>query len=309
MCTKDPSISNSKTLFPAWFVEYQGALTTIIKEEPKPDLWAASCDLLFGEEEWKDGEYDSTARSKPIVADNEQKRKAYRTLLECNCAGLSLSDKIYHVTTVAWLNEARRRNGFILSRPGDWSVNWEDTAFKTLLKESQSQGQPSYAELAEAYMKYSYGMCWSLDIDNGIVIDMMKRKHPCEDIAIISSTAEKLLSAYITDNLSARGCFLVKMNYSSGGNLKAARIDPTDLGSGDAGTSVHHETITNTHNKFKAQNEVRLIVEDCSNDLQKTTLVYQNCKTGETENKLIKHVDLDSIITSVKVVKNEYILF
>ena len=303
------SIADTKAIRPIWFAEYQEALATILMEDSEPDHWSASCDILFGEEEWKDGEYDSTAQSKPIVANNEHKQNAYRTLLECNCVGLNLSNQIYHVTTVAWLNEARKRNGFILSRPGDWSVNWEDTAFKTLLKESQPQGQQSYAELAEAYMKYSYGMCWSLDVDNGNVIGMMKRKHPREDIAIISSTAEKLLSAYVTDNLSARGCHLIRMNYSSGSNLKAARIDSADLESGDVGTSVHHEAIANTHNKFKTQNEVRLIVEDCPNDLKKTTLVYKNYETGKAENKLIKHVDLDSIITSIKVVKNEYTLF
>ena len=309
MCMKDSANTASKTALPTWFVECQEALATTPQEEPTLNNWAENYDLLFGEEEWKDGECDSTAQSKPIVADNEQKLKAHRALLECNCVGIGLSDQIYHVTTVAWLNEARKRNGFMLSRPGDWSVVWEDTAFKTLLRKSQSQGPQSNVDLVEAYMKYSYGMCWSLDGDNKNVIDMMKRKHPCENIAIVSSTAEKLLGAYITDNLSARGCFLIKMNYLPGNNLKTKTIDASDLILGDAGTSVHHESTANTHVKFKAQNEVRLIVEDCPNDLQKTSVVYRNYKTGKTENKLIKQVDLDSIITSVKVIKNEYLLF
>lgn len=293
-----------------WLDECQNALSMIIsKDGGELDPWITNYEILFGEEEWKDSDFNSVAKSKPITQDTEDKRKAYRALLQCNCIGVDLADPIFHVTTMAWLNEARKRNGFVLSRPRGWSVSWEDTMFKSLSMQAQKQGK-KYAELlVEAYMKYSYSMCWSLDADNGNVLEMAKRKHPGEDIVVISSTAEKLLSAYITDNLSVRGCFLSKMQYSTGNHLKSNELDMTELDSGDVGTAMHHESITITHKKFEAQNEVRLIVEDCPNDLRKTTMTYRNYATNKQEEMLIKHVDLDSIITSVKIIKNEYVIF
>ena len=293
-----------------WLDECQNALSMIMsKDGGEPDPWITNYGILFGEEEWKDSDYNSVAKSKPIIQDTEDKRKAYRALLRCNCIGVDLTDQLFHVTTMAWLNEARKRNGFVLSRPRGWSVSWEDTMFKSLSLQAQKQGK-KYAELlVEAYMKYSYSMCWSLDADNGNVLEMAKRKHPGEDIVVISSTAEKLMSAYITDNLSALGCFLSKMQYSTGNHLKSIALDMAELDSGDVGTAMHHESITNTHKKFETQNEVRLIVEDCPNDLNKTTITHHNYATSKQEEMLIKHVDLDSIITSVKIMKNEYVIF
>lgn len=293
-----------------WLDECQNALSMIIsKGGGEPDPWITNYGILFGEEEWKDLDFDSSVKSKQIPKDTEDKRKAYRALLQCNCIGVDLADPIFHVTTMAWLNEAKKRKGFVLSRPRGWSVSWEDTIFKSLLAQAKNQGSEYAKLLVEAYMKYSYSMCWSLDADNGNVLEMAKRKHPGEDIVVISSTAEKLMSAYITDNLSARGCYLSKMQYSAGNHLKSIGLDVAELDSGDVGTAMHHESITITHKKFEAQNEVRLIVEDCPNNLRKTTMTYHNYTTNEQEEMLIKHVDLESIITNVKIIKNEYVIF
>lgn len=80
-----------------------------------------------------------------------------------------------------------------------------------------------------------------------------------------------------------------------------------DLMFGDAGTDVHHESISKTIDKYQSQDEVRLIFEDCLECSDKTLIKIVNTMSGREEIKLIKHIDLRMVITSIRVAENDYL--
>ena len=293
---------------PQWYLDYRESWKQVSYEEYGLDSWQTAYDELFGEAD----EGDSfSPRRLPIAfpIEDRAKRKTFETILKNNSCGLALDTTIFHYTTSAYLNEAVKRGGFILSQPKDWSVQWEDSVFKNRLKELQRKSkEPTIPSLlANSYMRDSYGMCWTLNDDNPCIAAMFKRKHASESIVVISSTVKQLLSAYMTDNLSVRSCFLIKMRYCSEKKLRESVVDPEDLFIGDFGTDVHHNSIAVTANKFVDQNEVRLIVEDSQSLSDKTIIQIRNQSSGHTETKLVKHVDFASIINSVRVFPNEYL--
>lgn len=291
---------------PKWFYEYAAALKCIKYPVNACASWSIYHDVLFPEAEWGALDIGSLAMARPIDIKNlnDKQRTAYEEILRYKCVGIDLDAPLYHFTTFANLNEAVRRGGFILSQPRDWSVNWEDTAFKNLLNRDGTQDD--IRRLANAYIKDSYGMCWTLDDGNENILEMVRRKHPNESIVLLSTTARKLLEVYIIDSISILSCSLVKIEYLSGNELRKKSVSPDDLQSADVGTDVHHDSISKTINKYAAQNEARLIVEDCLNYSRKTNISVTNHETGQDEVKLIKHVDLSSAINSIRVLPNDY---
>lgn len=293
---------------PKWFNEYAAALKCIEYPVDAYASWGVYYDVLFPEAKWGASDIGSLAVARPIDIRNlnDKQCNAYENILRCKCVGVNLDAPLYHFTTFANLNEAVNRGGFVLTQPRDWSVNWEDTAFKNLLKQDGAPGD--IRQLVNAYIRDSYGMCWTLDGGNENILEMSRRKHPGESILLLSTTARKLLRAYITDNFSVRACSLVKIVYLSGSELRKKSVSPDDLQSADVGTDVHHASISKTIDKYAAQDEVRLIVEDCSNYSRKTNISVTNHETGQDEVKLIKHVDLSSAINSIRVLPNDYMV-
>ena len=290
---------------PEWFTEYKMALSQI-DSAGFSESWNQSYDTLFGELEWSDDDVNSIVKQRKIEFDslNEKQKKAYEQILKCKCAGINLDTPIYHYATFSYLNEAIKRGGFLLSQPKEWSVNWEDTAFKNLQKNAKLTDTE---ELVNVYLKNSYGMCWTLNGDNENILEMEKRKHPGESIVIIASTVRRLLRAYITDNISIRACSMAKIEYLPRRDLKEKNVSPNDLQFGDAGTDVHHYSISRTIDKYQAQDEVRLIFEDCQECCDKTLITIVNKVSGREEIKLIKHIDLRMVITSIRVAENDYL--
>lgn len=297
--------SGNRMELPEWFTEYKKALSQIDGADFSGS-WNQSYDTLFGELEWSDDDVNSIVEQRKIEFDsfNEKQKKAYEQILECKCAGINLDTPIYHYTTFSYLNEAIKMGGFLLSQPKDWSINWEDTIFKNLQKSAKST---EAEELVNAYLKYSFGMCWTLNGDNENILEMERRKHPGESVVIIESTVRKLLSAYITDNISIRACSVVRMKYLPGKDLRGGKVSSDDLMFGDAGTDVHHESISKTIDKYQSQDEVRLIFEDYQECCDKTLITIVNKMYGREEIKLIKHIDLRMVITSIRVAENDYL--
>lgn len=290
---------------PEWFTEYKMALSQIDNADFN-ESWSQSYDTLFGELEWSDDDVNSIVKQRRIEFDrlSVKQKKAYEQILECKCAGINLDTPIYHYTTFSYLNEAIKRGGFLLSQPKEWSVNWEDTAFKNLQKNAKSTDTE---ELVNVYLKNSYGMCWTLTGDNENILEMEKRTHPGESIVIIASTVRRLLRAYITDNISIRACYVAKIEYLPRRDLKKKNVSPNDLQFGDAGTDVHHESISKTIDEYQSQEEVRLIVEDSPECSDKTFITIVNKVFEREEIKLIKHIDLRMVITSIRVAENDYL--
>ena len=292
----------------SWFLECRKALQKVMRKKTSNN-WGYWYDVLFPEQEWKDSD-PLPARMCSRLIDfksltNNQK-KAYENILKYKCIGLDLDTPLYHYTTLGYLNEAIRHGGFLLSLPKDWSVNWEDTKFKNTIRSGKDITALGKG-VGEGLMNYSYAMCWSLDENNHGLLERVKKNHPGEPVVILESNARKLLSAYITDNLSVLACSLVRMKYLRNKQMKELMLSFDDLQFGDAGTEAHHDSISMTNIKFSQQKEVRLIYEVDFQHVTGTTVTMENHKTNKRSKKLIVQIDLRSAINSVRVVANDYL--
>lgn len=233
--------------------------------------------------------------------------KAYETLLSENCPDINLNQKLYHVTTLSHFLEAQKAGGFFLAQPRTWSVKWEDTPFKNLLDKieknevGKSEDKEINMSLVDVYQRSTFGMCWTLDKVNDDVIEMERRKHPGEAIVVLSTTARDLLKAYYRDRSSRIRCYLLKMKYLKRKKLLDVDVDLSDIADPNFGTLEHIESDTMTHDKFSGQNEVRLIVEDCPEDLDKTYDIRKDVRKKTARVLMAKHIDIFATVKEVDI--------
>lgn len=134
---------------------------------------------------------------------------------------------------------------------------------------------------------------------------MEQRKHPGEPIVVLRTTARDLLKAYYRDRTALIRCFLLKMKYLTSKGLQ--RIDPNleNLKDANIGTALHVEADSMTHVKFENQNEVRLIIEDCLEDKDKTYDIRVDCASLKPPRVLLaKHIDVFSVVKNIDVYHN-----
>lgn len=297
---------------PPWYLDYREAWKHVSHEESDLNTWQSAYDVLFEKTSVDQDEHSSNTTLMPIVIPEGccAKSDAFETILKSNSGGLKLNEPLFHYTTFSNLNSALNLGGFVLSRPGTWSVNWEDTEFKNScnkLKNDQAVEGDLAKKILNFFSRDSYAMCWTIDEDNPCVVDYVRRKHPSESIAVISTTVRQLLGAYINDNLSVCRCFLVKMEYLKEKKLRRLEVEPESLTSGDNGSEVHRQSVSLTADKFEKQHEVRLIVEDSIDYPDKTMIDTNNHMSGNRETHLVKHVNLSAIINSVRMIPNDYL--
>lgn len=258
---------------------------------------------FFGEVEW--GRSENIYSKISLQGAGQEKLDTYDKLLQSNCLGVQLSDAIYHVTTWSRFCDSIRYGGFVLAHPKDWSVQWEDSAFKNLLKKRFAKDggvEAKIKDFVDCYQRYTYAMCWSLSPWNKSVHDKKKRdmaKSIQEPLVLLKSSVKKLLSAYYQDRSSFARCFICRVNYEGKTQLKSTVPCVSDLYNGDIGTYNHWDSVSTTSDEFEAQNEVRLLFEDVDDDREKTVLTQNDLAKRKEKVMIAKAIDLHDVIEEV----------
>lgn len=142
-------------------------------------------------------------------------------------------------------------------------------------------------------MLNTFGMCWSRVTCNENLL-AKKLKDGCgAPVVEIQSTATKLLSAYLTKTnpLAPAKFFLVDMQYVTQSTLRKTSFPPDELEDINHAFQRYREILSLMARGYKAQDEVRLIVE--RDDLRDEKIV---------DNKFFaKRVDLGSVFTGLKL--------
>lgn len=258
---------------------------------------------FFGDAEWGESENRFTKIS--FQGADQEKLDLYDKLLQNNCLGVQLCDTIYHVTTWSRFCDSIRYGGFVLVHPKDWSVQWEDSAFKNLLKKrfaKEEMSSPKVKDFVDCYQRYTYAMCWSLSPWNKSVCDKKRRdmeESIQEPLILLKSSVKKLLAAYYQDRSSFARCFISRMNYKGEKSLKSTVPYVNDLENGDIGTYSHFDSVSTTSDGFKVQNEVRLLFEDVDDDNEKTVLTQNNRSELKEKVMIVKPIELQNVIEEV----------
>ncbi len=263
--------------------------------------WENCLKIIYGELEVVDSDklvygfrLPKDIRVLPDISE-EVRCLAYQEILRHNMDNVELECPLFHYVALPHFVKAVLSSAFFLARPYTWSKS-DDPAFNAAIK-TRILGNTILSEWQRkflgAYMRNTFGMCWSRKSGNENLIAKKIKDGGGAPIVEIQSTASKLLSAYLTmtDPVAPAKYFLVDMVYVSASDLKRTSFSPEDLELVNYAFQRHREMLSLMANKYKTQDEVRLIVERVDN-------------RGEelVEDKFFpKKIDLSTVITGIRL--------
>jgi hypothetical protein len=262
--------------------------------------WEDARRIVYGEIEVVDSQKSlhghnsqKEIRTYPSASIDERK-EAYQVILSYNMDDVDPACQLYHYISMPHFIKAIEASAFFLARPYTWSKS-DDPAFNDAIKTGKLDGvilSECQKKFLEAYMRNTFGMCWSRTPSNENLLSKKHKDGNGSPVLEIQSNAMNLLSAYLTDKdpMAPAKFFLVDMQYVKQSTLDETPFDPDDLDNVNYAFPRHREMLSLMAKQYKAQDEVRLIVERVDNE----EIIVE-------DKYFAKRVDLSKVITGIKV--------